>query len=461
MSLNWPLAELSHAATGAITHPGCAAQTVQSISIDTRTLTPGALFVALPGERVDGHDLLEQASSAGAAAALVQRPVAHPLCQVLVRDTQLALGQIASAWRKKMPAQRLALTGSNGKTTVKNLLHAILSQQANCLATAGNYNNELGLPLTLLALRPEHDFAVLEMGAGKPGDIAYLAELGAPTVGLVNNAMAAHLQRLGSIQGVAEEKAAIYRALPTSGLAVINADDPHRAVFDAAAAHTRRCYFSLAQPSADFYASDVQLGEISRFTLHAPIGQIEVLLPLLGAHNVRNALAAAAMAYGVGASLAQIAAGLAAVQAGPGRLQLQAQNGGWNLLNDSYNANPGSLLAGVEALCALPGQAWVVLGNMAELGEDAVNLHREIGLKARELGVAKLWCFGDLAASAADAAGSIGRNFDSLEQLSDALRLELHAGVNVLLKGSRSARMERVLTLLTPHAPAQATGSTH
>lgn len=456
MSMHWPLTEIAQAC-GASVGGAQPAQLIHSVSIDTRTLSPGALFVALPGERVDGHDLLAQASAAGANAAVVQRPIANPIAQILVPDTQLALGQIARAWREKMPAKRLALTGSNGKTTVKNLLHSILSQRANTLATAGNYNNELGLPLTLLALRAEHEFAVLEMGAGKPGDIAYLAELGAPSISLVNNAMAAHLQRLGSIRGVAEEKAAIYRALPASGLAVINADDPHRAVFDAAAAHTRRCYFSLAQPSADFYASHVQLGERCRFQLHSPVGQIPVDLPLLGAHNVSNALAAAAMAFGAGADLEQIAAGLHAVEAGPGRLQLQPQPAGWNLLNDSYNANPGSLLAGMRALCALPGSAWVVLGNMAELGDDAMALHREIGVQARELGVAQLWCHGELAGVAADAAGTIGRRFDSLEQLAEALRASLHAGINVLLKGSRSARMERVLALLTP----QATGGTH
>lgn len=456
MSMHWPLAEIAQACGGSVSGAP-SPQPIHSVSMDTRTLNPGALFVALPGERVDGHDLLAQASAAGANAALVQRPVAHPIAQILVPDTQHALGQIARAWREKMPAKRLALTGSNGKTTVKNLLHSILSQRANTLATAGNYNNELGLPLTLLALRAEHEFAVLEMGAGKPGDIAYLAELGAPSISLVNNAMAAHLQRLGSVFGVAQEKAEIYRALPASGMAIINADDSHHSVFEQASAHSKRLRFSLSSPEADFYASELQLGERCLFKLHSPVGQIAIDLPLLGAHNVSNALAAAALAFAAGADLAQIAAGLHAVHAGPGRLQLQPQPAGWNLLNDSYNANPGSLLAGMQALCVLPGTPWVVLGNMAELGDDAIALHREIGVQARELGVAQLWCHGELAGEAADAAGTIGRRFDSLEQLADALRSSLHAGINVLLKGSRSARMERVLALLIP----QATGSTH
>lgn len=458
MSMHWSLTAIAQACSGAIA-PSEASRTIQSVSIDTRTLGLNALFVALPGERVDGHDLLEQAQIAGAAAALVQRPVSCALPQIIVGDTQLALGQIARAWRKEMPAQRLALTGSNGKTTVKTLLHSILSQQASCLATAGNYNNELGLPLTLLTLRQEHEFAVLEMGAGKAGDIAYLAELAEPSIALVNNAMAAHLERLGSIRGVAEEKAAIYRALRSSGLAVINADDPHREVFEQAAKHVRHSYFSLTDASADFYASNIDLGEHCRFTLHSPMGEVAITLPLLGEHNVRNALAAAAMAYGAGASLKQIATGLAAVQPVSGRLQLQAQSGGWNLLNDSYNANPGSLLAGMQALCTLPGQAWVVLGNMAELGEDALAMHRQIGVSAREMGVAKLWCHGELAAEAAKAAGAIGRNFDSLEQLAEALQSSLQAGTNVLLKGSRSARMERVLALL--QAQTNELGSAH
>lgn len=454
MSMDWTLAAIAQACGGKTASPSVA---VQSVAIDTRMLSAGALFVALPGERVDGHDLLAQAESAGAAAALVQRPLAHSLPQILVADTQIALGQIARAWRETMPAKRLALTGSNGKTTVKNLLHSILRQSAETLATAGNLNNELGLPLTLLALRESHQFAVLEMGAGKPGDIAYLAEIAEASVSLVNNAMAAHLQRLGSVYGVAWEKAAIYRALPAHGLAVINADDPHVAVFDEASAHCQRLRFSLSSPNADFYASDVKLGVHSHFNLHSPKGVVAIKLPLLGTHNVSNALAAAAMAYGAGADLHQIAAGLHDAQPGPGRLQLQPQPTGWNLLNDSYNANPGSLLAGMQALCSLPGKPWVVLGNMAELGEDALKLHREIGIKARELGVAQLWCYGDLAGAAADAAGPIGRRFDSLEHLAEALSKSLHAGINVLLKGSRSARMERVLALMA----AQATGSTH
>jgi UDP-N-acetylmuramoyl-tripeptide--D-alanyl-D-alanine ligase len=446
--MNLALAEIAQICNGQLF--GDAALAVHSVGTDTRTLQHGALFVALRGERVDAHDLLAQAQLQGASAALVERKVAHAIPQILVANSALALGALAKAWRAKVSAKRIAITGSNGKTTVKNLTSSILQQCGNTLATSGNLNNELGLPLSVLAIRAEHQFAVLEMGAGKPGDIAYLADIGGPQISLVNNAMAAHLERLGSIHGVAEEKSAIYRGLLPGGVAVINADDAEVATFAraAASAKARVQTFSLTGNTAAFFASDVRLGASTQFILHTPIGHCQIQLALVGAHNVANALAAAALAIAAGASLDAVVAGLNQAQAAAGRLNVCPQSGGWTVLDDSYNANPGSLKAGIDALVALPGTPWLVLGNMAELGADASGLHAQIGAHARAAGVQRLFCFGALAEHAALAAGAIAQNFDSLDALAAALKAELGPGVNLLVKGSRSARMERVLSLL-------------
>jgi UDP-N-acetylmuramoyl-tripeptide--D-alanyl-D-alanine ligase len=417
---------------------------VQSVSTDTRTLGTGALYVAIAGERIDGHTLLAQAKEAGAVAAIVERPQTSNLPQLVVPNTTLALADFARAWIKRMPAKRIALTGSNGKTTVKNLITSILQQKGTTLATAGNLNNELGLPLTVLGIRAEHEYAVLEMGAGKPGDIEFLMGIAPAHVALVNNAMAAHLERLGSIHGVAVEKSAVYRGLLPGGIAIINADDAERATFTASAKQASAALIecSIARSSADFYASDIQ---DSRFVLHTPAGDVVINLPLLGKHNVANAVMAAAASHAAGANLDHIKAGLENVPATAGRLQLMPQAAGYAVINDSYNANPGSVKAGIDALVALPGEPWLALGNMAELGPDAATLHAEIGAYARSKNVKKLYCVGAHAHTMADAAGAGASAFDDIESLILALRKDLHAGVNLLVKGSRSARMERVL----------------
>ena len=425
---------------------------VQSVSCDTRTLEPAGVFVAIKGEHVDGHSLLDIARTHGAVAALVSEERASSLPQVLVHSVELALARLASAWCQRMSAKRIAITGSNGKTTVKNLTAGILARVGETLATSGNLNNELGLPLSVLRMRDKHQFAVLEMGAGKPGDIAYLAGIARPHVALVNNAMAAHLERLGDVHGVAEEKSSIYRALLPGGTAVINLDDAELPCFlhAASAAGAAKLTFSLSSPAADVYATDVDLGASSTFTLNCPLGSAPISLALIGLHNIRNALAAASLAIAAGANLAQISAGLCFAAATNGRLKLFPQQGGWNLLDDSYNANPGSVKAGIEALVALGGSPWVVLGNMAELGEDSDALHREVGTLARKLGVQKLFCIGRLAAHAAQSAGDIGEAFADIETLVQTLKAALpHSpGVNLLIKGSRSAKMERIAPLL-------------
>jgi UDP-N-acetylmuramoyl-tripeptide--D-alanyl-D-alanine ligase len=435
---------------------------VTSVSTDTRSLLPGALFVALVGERVDGHDLLEQAKQRGATAALVQRLQPVDLPQIVLPKVELGLANLARAWIKQMPAKRIALTGSNGKTTVKNLITSILQHKGSTLATAGNLNNELGLPLTVLNIRAEHQFAVLEMGAGKPGDIEFLMSIAPSHISLVNNAMAAHLERLGSIHGVAVEKSAVYRGLLPDGTAIINADDGECEAFlkNAASANAAILRCSIAHRQAEFSAGNIKG---STFKLHTPQGELDIRIALLGQHNVANAVMAAAACFAAGASLEQIKQGLENAPAAQGRLQLIPQPAGYSVINDSYNANPGSVKAAIDALVALPGDAWLALGNMAELGPDAAMLHAEIGAYARTKKVKRVFCVGPHAKTLAESAGSIATAFDDIEQLIAVLKSDIRAGVNLLIKGSRSARMERVLEGLNAHvsSPGLTNAETH
>ena len=430
---------------------------LRGVGTDTRQLAPGMLFVAIRGERVDGHDFLAQASAAGAAGALVERRVPDAqLPQVQVADTLAALGDLASAVRARSSVQVVGITGSSGKTTVKNLCAAILEGVAPTHATAGNQNNEIGLPLSLLNMRDDARYAVLEMGAGKPGDIAYLAGIARPHVALVNNVAPAHLERLGSIEGVAETKGAIYAALPADGIAVINAEDAFAGYFAAQAGTRSVLQFGLAA-DADVRAGDVHSDLAgSRFELITPAGRAAVMLPLPGLHNVRNALAAAALAHALEVAPPQIAAGLAHAGAVGGRLARRVMPGGWTLIDDSYNANPGSVAAAIETLALAGGETWLVLGDLAELGPAASALLAELGRKARTAGIARLWTVGRLSAEASRAFGHAARHFDDQAALAAALRAELHAGVTCLVKGSRSAAMERVIDQLEQEGRAHA-----
>ncbi len=430
---------------------------LRGVGTDTRQLAPGMLFVAIRGERVDGHDFLAQASAAGAAGALVERRIpAAQLPQVRVADTLAALGDLASAVRARSSVQVVGITGSSGKTTVKNLCAAILEGVAPTHATAGNQNNEIGLPLSLLNMRDDARYAVLEMGAGKPGDIAYLAGIARPYVALVNNVAPAHLERLGSIEGVAETKGAIYAALPADGIAVINAEDAFAGYFAAQAGTRSVLRFGLVA-DADVRAGDVHSDLAgSRFELITPAGRAAVMLPLPGLHNVRNALAAAALAHALGVAPPQIAAGLARAGAVGGRLARRVMPGGWTLIDDSYNANPDSVAAAIETLALAGGETWLVLGDLAELGPGAPALLAELGRKARTAGIARLWTVGRLSAEASRAFGHAARHFDDQAALAAALRAELHAGVTCLVKGSRSAAMERVIDQLEQEGRAHA-----
>ncbi len=433
---------------------------VDAFDTDTRTLKAvgnSTLFVALKGERFDGHDHVGAAAVSGASAALVSRLVDVPLPQVVVADTERALAAIATAMQQARRTRVAAVTGSNGKTSVKALLLPILQQAAGtgvAYANPGNRNNEIGLPLAVIDAPEDARYAVYEMGAGKPGDIAYLTAIARPDAALVNNIAPAHLERMGSLLGVADTKAAIYDALPPSGVAVINADDAFAPYF-AERAHGRRLLRFGLEASADVTARDIRAidsGDAggSRFTLVTPQGEIEVAVAFPGRHNVRNALAAASLALGLGASLQDIRDGLAAARPVAGRLVRHRLRGGALLVDDSYNANPGSLNAAIEWLATLP-EAWLVLGDMRELGDDARALHAEGGRRAKAAGIARLYALGELSAAAVEAFGTGARLFESHGALAHALQADL-AGVaqapTILVKGSRGSAMDTVVKAL-------------
>jgi len=421
---------------------------IRGVSIDTRKLGAGDLFVALKGERHDGHDHLAQAAARGAAGALVMQRVNSGLPQVVVADNVLALGDLASAVRAKRRARVVGITGSNGKTTVKALTASILQRHGRTHSNVGNFNNEIGLPLSLLTMPMDCEYAVIEMGAGKPGDIAYLAAIARPEVGLVNNIAPAHLERMGSLEGVAETKGALYQALPADGTAIINADDAFADFFAGLAGSRRMLRFGLTA-KADVRADHIVLDpERSAFTLITPMGAHPVQLPLPGRHNVGNALAAAAIAHALDVPLAVIAEALQNAPAVGGRLRRQVAAGGWSVIDDSYNANPGSTSAAITTLALQVGERWLVLGDMAELGTDAAALHAQIGKQAFDAGIEKLFAIGTLSAHAAHTFGASAEHFATQAELISALRARLHPGVSVLVKGSRSSAMEHVVAAL-------------
>jgi UDP-N-acetylmuramoyl-tripeptide--D-alanyl-D-alanine ligase len=422
--------------------------TVTGVVIDTRQVKPGDLFVAIKGDRVDGHDYLADAAARGAVAAMVTRKLEHELPQIVVDDSALALGDLASAVRAQRDVRVVGITGSNGKTTVKTLTASILSRHGRTHVSAGNYNNELGLPLSLLAMPLDTEFAVLEMGAGKPGDIAYLAAIARPDVGVVNLIAPAHLERMGSIEGVAETKGALYQALPADGVAIVNADDAFASFFDGLAGGRKLLHFGLDH-AADVSARILeQRPDGSRFVLQTPAGEAEVSLPLPGRHNIANALAASAIALALEVPLATIVAGLQSAEGVPGRLRREVTAGGWTVIDDSYNANPSSMLAAIDTLLLAGGERWLVLGDMAELGADARVLHASVGQRARERGVERLFAVGPLGAATVEAFGDGATHFIDKPALIAALRSQLHPGVTCLVKGSRSAGMEQVVVAL-------------
>ncbi len=439
--------QLSEAAKTLAVHWSGKDVSFSGCQIDSRALSPGALFAALRGERFDGHDFVAQAEARGPAAALVERLVSSALPALVVPDTRQALGSLASAWRRRFQLPVVAVTGSNGKTTVKEMLASILSGQGAVLATLGNLNNDIGVPLTLFRLGAEHRFAVVEMGANHVGEIAGLAAVAAPTVGIITQCAPAHLEGFGSVDAVARAKGELFEGLAAGGTAVINADDDYAPLWRGLAGDQRQLTFGM-QPTADVSAV-CELGpETSRLDLKTPKGNVTVRLALPGRHNVMNALAASAAAVALDVPLDLIKVGLESMKAVSGRLQIRVGGGGVRIIDDTYNANPASLAAGLAVLGGLGGRRWLVLGDMAELGEAAMAYHQEVGRLAREAGVERIYATGTLSRAASEAFGPEGRHYDSQAALTEALRADLTEAVTLLVKGSRSSGMERVVAAL-------------
>jgi len=425
----------------------------RGVSTDSRRVQPGSLFVALRGERFDGHAYVDAALAGGAVAALVDRdlPGLGPL--LVVDDTLVALGALAAAWRSRFRLPVVAITGSAGKTTVKELVATILGRQGAVLATRGNLNNEIGLPLTLFGLDGSQRSAVVELGANHPGEIDRLARIARPDVALVINAGPVHLEGFGSVAGVARAKGELFAVLPENGTALINADDAYAPLWRELASGRTVVTFGLtegADVTTEAGGVEVEGGlrPRLRFVVRTPLGETPVEVPLAGLHNVVNALAAIAAALAAGADLVTVRAGLAAVATVPGRLQgLRGPNGSL-IIDDSYNANPTAFAAAIELLASRPGQRWLAVGDMGELGDEASRWHSWVGEQARGHGIDRLFSVGDLARHAASAFGPEGRAYSDQKQLVEALRSELDDDVTLLVKGSRSAHMERVIDAL-------------
>lgn len=421
------------------------------VSTNSQTVEPGNLFVALRGERFDAHDFLADVAARGAAAVVVERlPEGLTLPALVVPDTRHALGQIAQAWRQRFAIPVIGVTGSNGKTTVKEMIASILAAEHgadNILSTRGNLNNEIGVPLTLFRLHAGHRAAVVEMGMNHPGEIARLAEIALPTVGLVNNAQREHQEFMASVAAVAEENGAVIKGLAADGCAVFPADDDYTPLWQAYAGTRRAVTFGLAGgPSVICSAVALEFG--SRLTIKAAGESFELTLSAAGQHNVRNALAACAAAIAIGIPVASIVRGLEAFAPVAGRLQRKQAANGATVIDDTYNANPDSVRAAIDVLAGSPGPRTLVLGDMGEVGAEGVAFHEEIGAYARARQIDRLFTLGELARHASLAFGSDARHFDDMDTLNNEVAA-VPAGASVLVKGSRFMKMERVVQRLT------------
>jgi UDP-N-acetylmuramoyl-tripeptide--D-alanyl-D-alanine ligase len=418
------------------------------VSTDSRTIKKGELFVALSGPNYDGSKFVSQASGKGAAAAVVDALVKDGIAQIIVEDTRLALGQLGEAMLEQCSAAVVGITGSNGKTTLKEMIAACLSSVAPTLATEGNLNNDIGMPLMMVRADKSHRFVVLEMGASHAGEIAYLTSLAKPDVVVISNAAAAHLEGFGSIEGVARAKAEILQGEKRPDVAVLNADDEFYSYGMSLVEGIDVLSFGL-NDDADIRADQIETSaDATHFTLHLIDATMDLSIPLVGAHNVRNACAAAAIATALDVPHDKIKAALENVNPIAGRLQALQGKSGATLYDDSYNANPVSVIAAAEFLASLSGEGWLVLGDMAELGDDAIELHREVGESIRSAGVKRLVTFGELSQNAAKGFGAGASSYDELDALIRDVADDLSDDTNVLVKGSRSMRMERVVDAL-------------
>lgn len=425
-----------------------------NVGIDSRQVVPGQLFVALKGEHFDGHDYAVQALEQGAAAVIVDHVMPGVTPALLVTDCYAALGQLAAYWRSQFVLPLVAITGSNGKTTVKEMLASILrtaSGDANAvLATQGNLNNHIGLPLTLLKLRAQHRYAVAEMGMNHSGEIRYLSQIAQPDVAVITNAGYAHIGELGSVAAIAAAKAEIFVGLALAGIGIINTDDDFAPLWQQCAGPHKIISFGVDKP-ADVSASYILHADASLMTIRTEQGEVEVKLPAPGKHNVLNALAASAAALAMDVSLSMIAAGLENYAGVKGRLQYLTGINAALVIDDSYNANPASMKAAIDVLRAKTGDKILVLGDMGELGADAAALHAEIGQYAKAAGIHKLMALGSLSKNISDAFGLGAIHFSSMADLTTALAAQMQPSSVVLVKGSRFMAMEQIVHSISNH----------
>jgi UDP-N-acetylmuramoyl-tripeptide--D-alanyl-D-alanine ligase len=448
--MNGSLAAAAETVQGVLHGNDCS---FDGVSTDSRTIREGELFVALSGPNFNGNEFVGQARGKGAAAAVVSAQLDEDIAQIEVEDTRLALGQLTADWLQQHSPVVVGITGSNGKTTLKEMTAACVSQLAPTLATRGNLNNDIGMPLMMARVDDSHKFVVLEMGANHAGEIAYLTSLAKPRVVVLTNAAAAHLEGFGSVDGVAHAKAEILLGDPRPEVAILNSDDRFFSYWMSLVEDVNVLSFGL-NDNADIRASQIESDAGStHFTLHLPNTVIELTLPLAGIHNVRNACAAAAVATSLDVSPQDIKAALESLQPVAGRLQPVQGHGGSTLFDDSYNANPLSVVAAAEFLASLPGAGWFVLGDMFELGDDAAVLHREVGESIRNAGVERLFALGELSREAVAGFGEGASSFATIDDLIAELQGGIADDVNLLVKGSRGMRMERVVEALRAQAP--------
>lgn len=425
---------------------------IESVSLDTRTIKNGQLYIAIEGKNFDGNQFVEQAVQNGASAALLRKGVTASVPYIAVEDTHLALAELAGTWRRKVSASVVGITGSNGKTTVKEMTAAVLATQGSVLFTEGNLNNDIGVPLTLLRLQENHRFAVIEMGANHAGEIEYTSTYAQSDVVILNNAGAAHLEGFGNLDGVAKAKGEIIATLKHNGVAILNKDDNYFAYWQGIAGDRKVLSFGLSE-QADVSARDIRTeisngGFATYFELVTAQGSSPIHLKLAGHHNVLNALAASAAGLALDLALESIKQGLENMKPVKGRLQPVFTQQGNLVINDTYNANAASLKVGLDVLATCLGPHWLVLGAFGELGPDSPQIHKDMGRMAREKGVTRLWAVGTDAKNTVLEFGEGGQFFDTQAELVDALNQALSGNETILVKGSRAQRMENIVAAL-------------
>ncbi len=465
VSLEW----VAHAVHGELHGIIDKQRVINQVSTDTRASLESALFIALKGDQFDAHDFIPQALEKGAAAIVTQQPLADDIPHILVEDTRYALGQLGAAVKAEVAPKTIAITGSNGKTTVKEMLAAIIGQRHKVLATAGNFNNDIGVPLTLLRLEAQHQYAVIELGANHAGEIAYTTSLTRPDVAILNNVSAAHVEGFGSVQGVAKAKTEIFQGLPESGLAITPYESEYLPCWRKVRSGKRLQTFGLSE-QADVSASEIELNSLGQATFKLSINDQSwtVALQLSGLHNVKNALAASAAALEIGMSAEEIIAGLATLSPVKGRLTPIQLANNLTVIDDTYNASVASTKAALDLLGSYQGTTIMVLGDMAELGAEARAYHEEIGEHAIQAGIGKFFTLGVLSQSASEVFnGRGGKHFSSIdglvnEVLQTITQQSANDRVTVLVKGSRSSHMERVVNALQEHYKnAESQGDQH